>query len=264
MRGLRRIVGDPRFSADVQYTDLQVRAMLKAPSIDCIVSRMRLAYLGRIVRGRPRGLFGLLHLRAGAERLPWVLEVGTDCHRLREYGALPLAFPDLLCEPSAWCSLMQNAGHWAGIIDNLYFVESVTDRNAGASGGPMPNRALAFACARCDRSFASQKALESHCRARHGDRLDIRRYIRTAVCPACGTDFRDRRRCIGHLSDRRRPACADLVRCQVAPMPDPEVKRLNEIDKTLRRDAWRKGRSTHIATQPARRSDGRVLGRIAS
>ena len=45
-------------------------------------------------------------------------------------------------------------------------------------------------------------------------------------------------------------------------MPDPEVKRLDEIDKVLRTEACRTGRSTHIAKQPARRSDGQVIGRI--
>ena len=50
MRTLRRIAGDPMHSADVQFNDFQVRTLHKAPSIDCFIARLRLAYLGWIAR----------------------------------------------------------------------------------------------------------------------------------------------------------------------------------------------------------------------
>ena len=88
MRPLRRIAGDPRFSGNTTYTGIQIRALLKAPSVDCIVSRMRLDYLGRVARSGHRVLLGMLHLRAGKKRLPWVTEVAKDCDRLLERGVL--------------------------------------------------------------------------------------------------------------------------------------------------------------------------------
>jgi hypothetical protein len=262
MRALRRIAGDPRFSADTQYTDLQIRAILKAPSIDCVIAKMRLAYLGRIVRLRPRALLGLLHLRKGDVRLPWVREVAKDCDRLRMNDVLPSSFPSFLDSPAEWYVLILDEPAWKKLLDSLFFIESVTDRHVDVKHDD--GCSLAYRCSRCSRAFASQKALESHRRAKHGDRLDIRRYVRTPVCPCCGTDYRERLRCIAHLSDKRRPGCADWVRGSVVPMPDPEVKRLDEIDKVLRTETSWMGRSTHIAKQPARRSDGRVVGRISA
>ncbi len=259
MRALRRIAGDPRFSADTQYTNLQVRALLKVPSIDCLIARLRLAYLGRIVRSRPRGLLGLLHMRSGEKRLPWVTEVAKDCHRLRDYGLLPVSFPDFFGDPGAWHKLITNASEWKGLIDKLFFVESVTDRST--EGAAHNARALSHACTRCNRAFASQTALEAHCRVKHGDRLDIRRYISDSVCPACGTDYRERLRCIAHLSDRRRPGCAEWVRQNAARLSDEEVSKLDEVDREMRRMAWRQGHTHHIAKLPAIRHDGTVIGR---
>ena len=264
MRGLRRIAGDPRFSADVQYTDLQVRALLKMPSVDCFVSQLRLAYLGRIVRARPRGLLGLLHLRDGTRRLPWVMEVGKDCERLRVHGLLPASFPGFFDAPDTWLQLIADAAGWKNLVDQLFFLESVTDRSVKGSNSDSPTRALAYACARCDRAFASQLALEAHCRVKHGDRLDIRRFVRDSVCPACATDYRERIRCIAHLSDRRRPACADWVQRNVPPLSDAELQKLDEVDRALRRSAWRQGHTHHIAKLPAIRKNGRAIGRISA
>ena len=238
---------------DVQFTDLQVRALLKVPSIDCLIARLRLAYLARISRSRPRALLGLLHLRVGAKRLPWVIEAAKDCHRLRDHGVLPATYPDFFEEPEAWQSLLEDPVRWKHLVDGLYFVESVTDRCAPDTADAVNGRLLAFACDRCDSCFASQTALESHCRAKHGDRLQIRKYFRESVCPCCGTDFRERIRCVGHLSNRRRSACSDWVRLHVQPMLEAEVSRLDQIDRELRREAWRSGHSTHLAKLPAKR-----------
>jgi hypothetical protein len=264
MRALRRIAGDSRFSVDVQYTDLQIRALLKVPSVDCLIARQRLAYLARVTRAKPRGLLGLLHLRAGTKRLPWVMEVAKDCQRLRNNGLLPSCFPDFFDDPSAWQHLLNDSTCWKGLVDKLFFIESVTDKHVATADRNDGDRVLAYACARCEKAFASQKALEYHSRTKHGDRLDIRRFVRDSVCPACGTDYRDRLRCIAHLSDRRRCACADWVRVNTAPMPDAQVREIDLADTQLRREAWRHGHTAHIAKLPALRADGRVIGRIAA
>ena len=223
---------------------------------------MRLSYLGRIVRLRPRALVGVLHLRKGPKRVPWINEVAKDCGRLKLHGALPASFPEFLSEPAAWHALIADERVWKNIVDELFFIESVTDRQVDSYC--RQGRTLTHNCTRCTRAFASQKALESHCRTKHGDRLDIRRYIRTSVCPACGTDYRERLRCIAHLSDRRRPVCAGWVKHHVVPMAESQVKQLDEVDKVQRRAAWQAGHSTHIAKLPARRGDGRVVGRISA
>eukprot|EP00973_Karenia_brevis_P083741 11619647-Karenia_brevis.AAC.1 len=72
MRVLRRIAGDSRYSADVKYSDLQVRENMQAPSIDCILMVARLRYLGRLVRLQPPTLVALLHVHKDGKRLPWI------------------------------------------------------------------------------------------------------------------------------------------------------------------------------------------------
>ena len=252
MRALRRIAGDSRYSSEVQHTDIQIRVLLKVPSVDCLIARLRLSYLGRVVRSRPRGLTGLLHMRSGDKRIPWVTEVANDCGRLTSNGVLPPTFPSFFHDPAAWHQLITNTCEWEQIIGDLFFYESVTDRRKEPARDDA--RALAFACSRCDKAFASQMALEAHCRVKHGDRLDIRRYVAGSLCPSCGVDFRERIRCISHLSDRRRPTCPTWVKQNVTPLPEAEVRRLDVADKVLRREAWRQGHTHHIARAPACRA----------
>ena len=49
MRPLRRIVGDMRFSSDTEHTDIEVRRLLNMPSVDCLISCARLAYVKRLL-----------------------------------------------------------------------------------------------------------------------------------------------------------------------------------------------------------------------
>ena len=79
----------------------------------------------------------------------------------------------------------------------------------------------------------------------------LRRYVASSVCPACGTDYHERLRCISHLSDKRQPKCAVWIRAHVEPLPDAEVARLDAIDRVLRRAAWRQGHTHHIAVRPS-------------
>ena len=249
MRALRRIVGDPRFSDQVPFNDAQVRRLLCAPSIDCLIAKQRLRYLGRIVRTHPRGLIGLLHIRAGEKRLAWVKLVANDCELLKTYESLPSSLPHMFVDSGPWLALMRSEPQWTQAVDRLHFCESVSDRQHGPTHSPA--RILAYPCTRCNKAFASQMALEAHCRRLHGDRLDLRRYVASSVCPACGTDYHERLRCISDLSHKRQPKCAVWIRALVEPLPDAEVARLDAIDRVLRREPWRQGHTHHIAVRPS-------------
>ena len=100
--------------------------------------------------------------------------------------------------------------------------------------------------------FDSQRALDSHVRAKHKIRCDIRTYVGdTTVCPACSTKFSSRVGLITHLSDKRRPQYPARVREVCAPISDELASQLDEIDKASRRDAQRKGYSHPLAAVPA-------------
>ena len=95
-------------------------------------------------------------------------------------------------------------------------------------------------------------------------RLAIRTLVPTAMCPACGIDYRQRLRCLAHLSDKRRGKCATWVLEHCAPLPPEQVEQLDREDKALRLAAQRDGHSHHLARLPALRPDGRPIGRTAS
>ena len=259
MRPLRRVVGDMRFSHDVEHSDLEIRRLLSMPSIECLIAKSRLLYARRLLKLRPRALLGVLHLRKGGGRLPWVQCLAHDCDRLRVHQLVPAHTASFFDDPAGWHGLMLSE-RWPGLVDKLFFAESVTDRKKTAVDSSS-GRQLACACSRCDCSFATHRALESHARAKHGDRLLIKRFVHGTVCPCCGTDYRDRLRLVAHLSDRRRPHCATWVMANVQPLPDSKLQALDAADRKARTDAQRAGLTHPRAFRPARRADGRVIGR---
>ena len=144
-----------------------------------------------------------------------------------------------------------------------FFTESVLDRQAPDATAE-PSRVLAFTCCDCSSMFASARALASHRRSKHGVRSEYRRYVPSSVCPACGTFFSTRVRCLVHIGDHRRPTCAAWLLKHGTLLPPATLDRLDEVDRVQRRDAQRQGLSGPRATLPARRKDGRVIGRISS
>ena len=141
--------------------------------------------------------------------------------------------------------------------------ESILDRQAPANLAE-EGRVLAFACSDCQCMFASTRTLASHRRMRHGDRSAYRKFLPGPVCPACGTICSSRVLCLMHIGDRRRPMCADWLLKHGRPLPPATVARLDKADTLLRREAQQQGFTGPRATKPARRADGRVLGKISS
>ena len=123
MRGLRRILGAPRFSESNDYTDRQVREQLGQPSLDCIISRARLIYAARICRDRPLALIGLLHTRVGPtkSRLPWVTLLGQDVEALRRSLLLDETWPGFFDDDVFWFNQMLSLGPWRSMADRFLF-----------------------------------------------------------------------------------------------------------------------------------------------
>ena len=140
----------------------------------------------------------------------------------------------------------------------MHFIESSCDLIAPS----MPEgRVLLFTCGSCSDSFAMSKALCSHRRTKHGNRITIKDFPASATCPCCKCDYRQRLRLIAHVSDGRRPKCRDWILQHCAPLTEANIMRLDKEDTKLRREGQRKGRSHHIAVLPALRPDGTIIGR---
>ena len=234
MRVLRRIVDDPRYSEDVKMTDLEVRRALNVPSLDRVLQTARLRYFARLVRNQPNALLALLFACTSDPELPWLALARADTEHVRALGLLP-GFPPLYSDKEKWLDLLQSPARWSNVLDQLLFVESVLDRQAHTvPGAQAAGRGLNFQCTVCHACFPSERALASHCRAKHGHRLAIKSYIDgSGTCPCCGTRFRSRLRCIAHLSDRRRPRCADWVLANCVPLDPSTLETLAERDREM-------------------------------
>ena len=263
MRGLRRIHGDVRFSAATELSDIEVRRALGVMAIDAFLLISRLRYLGRLVRQRPETLLGLLHFRSGSRRLPWVDLISRDTALIASMGLLSGGFPAFDDDPTAWTALVRDESEWSRILDRISFPESACDTQK-VEGDSAPACALSFPCEHCERSFASRKACDSHARAKHGIRSPFHCKVKSAICPACGVDFRERVRCLNHIGDRRRPRCAEYVVGHCPVLLRSLVLQLDEADRVARRTARRAGHSNILASAPAISATGKVLGRAAA
>ena len=155
---------------------------------------------------------------------------------------------------------MRGEATWARILDKVFFVESACDAQTPVADEGAQTRALNFPCACCNCAFASQKARDSHARAKHGVRSPFQARVRSAICPCCGVDFRQRVRCLNHLGDRRRPRCAQYVLLHCPLLSQADAERLNEVDRRARSDAYRAGHSRVSATSPALNARGIAIG----
>lgn len=236
-------------------SDLQVRSSLRQPSVECLIAKQRLAYAGRVTRQQPQALLGLLHIRKGATVIPWMSALQEDVQFLRTH-VVPES-PELHADPQWWHDIMNDETLWKKVVSELFFVSSATDRRRSSH----TDERLSHECQKCDKAFVSARALKSHMRAAHGCKAQIRWYLRSPICPCCKVDFQTRMRCLAHLSDSRRPHCREWVTSHSSKMSSAEVAELDTELRIQRRQARQAGKSHPVADKPARRSDGRVIGR---
>ena len=240
-----------------------VRVQLNAPSFDCLIMIARLRYMGRLARLHPSALVAILHVHPESKRLPWIRLIASDCEQLLRLGYVENT-GTLFEDPSRWLEIMTSENTWGRIVDKVFFIDSCLDRvTTTTSSDQDASRALTWCCNTCSSRFASSRALESHQRAKHGQRLAIKMFIGSSCCPSCKTNFGSRLRCIAHLSDRRRPKCADWVLKNCTALSNKKQEQLDEIDRAARRQAQQNGRSHAIASTPARNSSGKIVGRLS-
>ena len=272
MRILRRIGGAMRFSDVNEETDLMVRRRLRQPSLDCLLLRKRLLYLRRLLLNRPLALLALLQTETkqqhdNTESLAWTKQLRDDLCRLAA-SSDAISFLGDPCEhASKWERfIVTDSAAWSHAVTLVYFETSVLDRcNSGEISVCAGTR---FTCSICPLhpSFASTRALGSHMRAKHGSRCPARLYINAdAVCPMCGTNFKQRIRAIAHLSDRRRTKCWDaIVASQLTPLSEALVASLDQHDASARRAAHKLGSSHALSVGRAVRSNGVGIGRVTA
>ena len=168
-----------------------------------------------------------------------------DCQRLVQLGLVPPTMSRFLQAPSEWAALIDSEA-WDRITHSVHFDDSVFDTRRTRSAA-----ALAHACPQCHKAFPTTRALECNRRMRHGDRIAIKAFLHTSRCPCCKVDFRERARLLNHVSDRRRPKCANFIRANVAPMSAKGVRKFDREVRAARARSRRSGSLQLRAWLPA-------------
>ena len=264
MKVLRRIAGMVRFNGS-QPADVVVRELMNAPSVDCIIMKMRLQYLRRLLCSQCAPLTALLSAKDtyGVSASPLAKLIAEDLDFVYNSSALAR---DSLCAPTtspeAWKRfIVESSSAWDGIIDQTFFSESSCDRTANAK---TPSAACSLKCTvpGCMQMFPCTKSLMSHLRAKHKQRTGMRFFASSdGVCQACLTSFSCRTRLICHLTDARRPKCRNWLEQHGVPLSSCIVQALDGRDRALRKEARRLGHTQPLSRGPAKLANGKLQGR---
>ena len=67
-----------RYDDSCKLNDLQVREKLEQPSVDCILMRRRLLYLGRLLVHKPAPLLAMLASTRDGMTMPWAKQIAEE------------------------------------------------------------------------------------------------------------------------------------------------------------------------------------------
>ena len=254
----------PRF-ARTSFTDVNVRAFLGVPSLDCYVRRKRLLYLSRLYEARLPVLNVLLQQRSGVgQKLPFIRTILDDLEILRSAVAPRLdSLPQPAVDPGPWWHLLGTfQREWRSIV-MLYHTYLNDDDNVYDMQSPGPaelaQRAVAFPCAQCGLHFKSSKAMRQHARIKHKARSVAALTVPDiTVCPICGTNFHSRLCLVTHLSDRRvrskirNTSCAiEYENTNPPGLTNEQLRIVDDEARRLRKRSLEAGHTHHIQRMPA-------------
>ena len=238
--------------------------------MDCLLARARLLYLRRLCKHSKQALFLLLTMSHGTKRMPWITQLVSDLALLRASTKFhKIKIPGQNADLSKWMRVFSDRQARETVVNGIFFTKSCDDKYSTPSGLRSVNTYICIICTvgidGTRPSFASQRALESHQRAKHKKLSDLRFYVGAdGKYPVCKTTFNSRIRCLAHLSDRRRTACSDQIKAgSFRKIAATRVAQLDIEDRTARREAQRAGHSHLIAQKPAIRRDGKAVGRVS-
>ena len=276
MRAVRRIGDKVRFSGDT-CSGFVARQMSSSVSIDCIVLRQRLLYVSRFLRKAPAALIALLCAKMpdGRPVSLWTRHVVEDLSFLYDnVTCVRFALPDPRVDANAWSDFMTSQPQkFKQFVHTIICSWSVCDKvdEARSEAQALVDSHVgrqSIKCTMCPLAsqpcFKTFKALQQHQRISHGARTLMRYYANAdGVCSHCGTCFQSRLRLLRHLTDTRRPRCAEAILGSGAVrLSDARVEHLDLIDTMERRRAQRQGHSHPIAIAPARIVTGQCIGRV--
>ena len=168
-----------------------------------LLLRRRLLYFSQVLTCAPPVLRGLLAVRRGSVRMPWLRLILNDLKFVWACSPKCTSMPSPEEDPGAWCELIAGfPEQWAGIVRTCARDEfqASTDPESRDSSDTL---ALSVQCPECRACFASQNALNCHARVVHGVRCVWSKFVLGSSCPVCDKVFSCRLRVFAHLWDRR-------------------------------------------------------------
>ena len=131
---------------------------------------------------------------------------------------------------------------------------SLDTRHSDANLGNVPANVDKYACPDCGYTAATERALASHRRKKHGLRHQLADLIGTSnICPVCAVAFPTRSRLMAHVADRRvrgsrATTCHNILKLGVVkPRPSDEVQASREIARSEHKSSYARGHSQAIA-----------------
>ena len=196
MKSLRRIAGRPHAPDEVgleRVSDERLLEELGQSSVAQLVFRRRLAYAASLVREPMLPLLGLLEPHTH-EAAPWANTLLVDLRLMKEVVPRLKAMPDPYDEWQPWMKVMAGpVGRWKSCV------KLAAEQKPARDAVELASRPLDFECVQCQRRFASQKALISHCIRKHNYRAPVARLMPPGTtCGCCGKCFSTRRALIDH------------------------------------------------------------------
>ena len=120
LRGHRRMHDAVRAGPGSE-SGLDFRSRTRTPSIDCLLARARLTYLGRLLRSRPPALVALLRQRPRGLRSRWLDLLVSDLRRVRQLVARCSGLPEPDDDPEVWTSFVtQDPLRWKQSVALLH------------------------------------------------------------------------------------------------------------------------------------------------
>ena len=255
--------------ADKRPSDLAVLAKTERQRPEDLLAARRCAYFARVRASAPKALVALL--QAGGDREgSWLQATVAALEWMRLRVAHLAALPPPARDLAPWVRLaVDHPGPWRAYVrkaveaaKRAVQADARRERWEGAflealAGGGLElagHRAQQseqgdYHCYECGKAFPSRKALVLHAYREHSRKAAARSFIAGPVCPCCMTCFVTRARCVGHVAYHS-PRCLAAIQNSLEPMPEDEVRRLDEEDRALQAVLRRKGTSVHTADQP--------------
>ena len=233
----------------------------------------RLRYVHRLLRIGPMVLWQLLVANAGASdswvraceaSFAWFRRFYSDHFVMPETDSIWDWLPVVSLDPN-WKGRVKAAGRTCrrfrqseaeAVTWQKRFDAAFTSRGGVLPSSPAPC-AERWTCEKCNRGFASKKALAAHAARSHGYRRVVALYAMGDTCQACGKWFHARSRLTMHLRDAE--TCLSTLQHCYPPVTDEALAMLDaeekETTQCMRKDGW----GATKALLPMRRVQGPLL-----